>query len=215
MISWWHTDFGLKEKEALLEAYSNRRLTQGEESRRFELEVAEIFNVKEAVVTPSGTAAICMSLIAAGVKPGDEIVLPDFGWIATAQAAKILGAKVILVDTSAEIPSTTAKQVIEKISAKTKIIITMNFHGRDCGTLEIAKNAENRDIILIEDACKAMFCKVNDRYVGTIGFAGCFSMGMISLVSCGHGTTIPDRIPGQISMFCLLFVAYKSMVKPL
>lgn len=188
MISWWHSDFGAAERDALLATFDRRQLTLGQQAAHFERELAEVFGVKDAVVTPSGTAALCMSLIAAGIEVGNEVIVPNFGWIATAQAAHILGAKVKLVDTQADSPSTSAEQLIDAISPNTKAIITMHFHGRDCGSLQLMDHAKDVGVTVIEDACKAMFCRYPEgSYVGTKGFTGCFSMGMVSLVSCGYG----------------------------
>ncbi len=187
MIPWWHTEFGIEEREALLTAYDQRRITLGEECHSLERELAELFETKDAVATSSGTAGICMSLIAAGIGPGDEVILPNLGWIATAQAAHIIGANVKLVDTRPDSPSTSAALVADAVSSQTKAIIPMNFHGRDCGATEILRYANEQGIPVIEDACKAMFCKRDNRYVGSNGFSGCFSMGIVSLVSCGYG----------------------------
>ena len=104
MINWWNTDIGENERSYLNKAFSEKRFSCGTYVREFEERIENQMNISHAIVTPSGTATLMMSLLALEVGPGDEIIIPDMTWIATAQAASVLGAKVILVDSEDEQP---------------------------------------------------------------------------------------------------------------
>lgn len=98
MIPWWSTDFGERDIALVSEAIRNRHLSQGPVTKRFEEELAEVIGVPYVVCCTSGTTALTMALMAAGVGPGDEVIVPNRTWIATAHAVMMAGAKVRLVD---------------------------------------------------------------------------------------------------------------------
>lgn len=128
-----------------------------------------------------------MALMAAGVEPGDEVIIPDLTWIATANAAAILGARAVLVDCLRHEPLIDPSEVKRKITPRTKAIIPVHLNGRSCQMDELLEISRNAGIVLIEDTCKALASKTPQGYLGTLGDAGCFSLGMVSLVSTGYG----------------------------
>ena len=111
------------------------------------------------LLLPSGTAALMMSLLALEVGPGDEIIIPDMTWIATAQAASVLGAKVILVDSEDEQPIFDINDLENNLSEKTKVVIPVHFHGRNGNMERLLALREKYGFSIVEDACKAMFAR--------------------------------------------------------
>lgn len=187
MINWWNTDIGEIERSYLNKAFSEKRFSCGPYVREFEEHIEGEMNVAHAIVVPSGTAALTMSLLALDVGPGDEVIIPDMTWIATAQAASVLGAKVILVDAEGKEPVFDIEELKRNISEKTKVVIPVHFHGRSGDLDGLLALQKNHNFSIVEDACKAMFCKSGNSFLGTRGDFGCFSLGMVSLLSVGYG----------------------------
>ena len=193
-VHWWQMEIGREEREGLLSAFDRKCFTLGEVTEAFEVKLASLLKVPYVVLTPSGTAAITMALMAAGVVAGDEVIVPDIGWIATAQAALILGARVVLVDCLPDTPVADSHRVIQKITRRTKAVILVHYNGRACGMSDVLKAARRRGVFVIEDCCKALL-STDSRgvYLGTIGELGCFSLGAVSLISIGYGGFVVTR----------------------
>ncbi|MBS0624633.1 MAG: DegT/DnrJ/EryC1/StrS family aminotransferase [Verrucomicrobia bacterium] len=193
MIPWWYTQLGEPEKQKLLEAFDQRRLTLSRSAQEVEQLFASLLEVPYAVLTNSGSSAILMALLSLGIEPGDEVIVPSLTWIATAQAPAILGAKVKLCDSTYEAPIIDVKKLESLVTHKTKAIIPVHLNGRECDLKAIRKIADPYGVKIIEDSCKALFSKSNEGYLGTLGDLGCFSLGMISLVSVGYGGLVVTR----------------------
>jgi len=187
MIGWWFTEIGEGEKRRLMDAFDQRKFSLGSIGRELEERLAKMHSARHAVVTPSGTAALAMSMSALGVGRGDEVIVPTLTWIASAQAASMLGADVVLVDSCADLPLIDPDGVERAITPRTKAIVPVHFHGRSCDMVRLKAIADKHNLAIVEDACKSMYCASPQGYLGTIGNAGCFSLGMISLISAGYG----------------------------
>ena len=103
-ISWWRTSVGDEEITSLTEAIRQEHLGQGPLTAQFESEVAAALSVPYVVATTSGSTALLMALLAIGLEPGDEVIVPNRAWIAAAHAPRLLGAKVVLVDVEPDRP---------------------------------------------------------------------------------------------------------------
>lgn len=192
-IPWWSTDIGERELDAVAQAFKSRRFTTGPIVAELESSIARRFDVPYVVATNSGTSALTMALLALEVGKGDEVIVPALTWVATAQAAALLGAKVVLADCLSDAPIIDPEDVKRKVSNKTKAIIPVHLNGRACDLGRLREIARNCGAKLIEDACKAMASRTVGGYLGTLGDMGCFSMGMISLASVGYGGFIVTR----------------------
>jgi perosamine synthetase len=186
-IPWWYTYIGDEELDQVKRAFSNKKFSLGSVSTEIEARLAERFGVKHAIVTASGTAALTISLMAMEVGPGDEVIVPNLTWIATVQAVTATGATPVLVECNADNPLINTDLIAAKITSKTKVILPVHLNGRSCDMSAINQLASENNILVLEDSCKAMFSKLEDKYLGTHGDAGCFSTGMISLLSTGYG----------------------------
>jgi len=203
-ISWWYTEIGDAEKANVITAFDKKRFSMGEIVYELEQKIAKILNIPYVVLTNSGTSALTMALLAVDIKPGDEVIVPAMTWIATAQAAALLGAKVVLVDCLPDVPLINPKEVENKVTKSTKVIIPVHLNGRACN-LEVLKSiAQDVNAYLIEDTCKAMFSKHNTKYLGTFGHMGCFSMGMISMLSVGYGGFVVTGDKKTYKKLCLI-----------
>lgn len=186
-INWWNTEIGQAEKNALLSAFDGRQFTMGTNVRQAEDCLSKIFDIPYVVLTNSGSSGLLMSLLALGLEPGDEVIVPGLTWIATAQAAHLLGCKVIACDVEKDNPRISASQIEQLITVKTRAIIPVHLNGRYCDMASINDLASAHDIMVVEDCCKGMFSKKQGKFLGTFGNIGCFSMGMISPISIGYG----------------------------
>ena len=203
-IPWWHTEIGDAEKANVLFAFEKKRFSMGEIAFELEGKLTEILNIPYVVLTNSGTSALTMALLAIGLAPDDEVIVPALTWVATAQAAALLGAKVVLADCLPDVPIIDPEEVKKKITEKTKVIMPVHLNGRACDLEELRNFARDANVYLIEDACKAMFSKYNGEYLGTFGEAGCFSMGMISILSVGYGGFVVTRDEETYNKLCLI-----------
>ena len=186
-IKWWNIELGAEEQEAVSNAIANRNIGQGEITEKFEKAIANFLNVPYAVAVPNGTQALSLAYMALGLKEGDEVIISNRTFVATAHAAMILGAKVRVVDVKEN--QTIDENLIEdKITNKTKLVVPVHMNGVASNMDKILEIAKKYNLQVIEDACQAFGSKDSKgRYLGTIGRFGCFSLGVAKLLTTGQG----------------------------
>ncbi len=151
-----------------------------------EEEMKELFNVQNAIVMTSGHAALTSALIAKGIGPGDQVVVPAYTYIATAMAVVQAGAIPVIADID-ETLTLCPEDVERKITEHTKAIIPVHIQGFPCNMDEIMKIAEKHNLFVLEDACQADGGMYKGKRLGTIGGAGAFSFNYYKVISCGEG----------------------------
>ena len=186
-ISWWRTSFGDAEIERVVQSMRNRKISQGSVTKEFEKNLSDFLEVKHVIAVSNGSSAILIALMAVGIQPGDEVIIPNRTWIATAHAVHLLGAKVILVDTEEDRPIIDASLIEEKISSKTKAIIPVHMNGRSCDMSKIKEIANKNNLFVIEDAAQAIASRNSYGYLGTQSDVGCFSLSVAKTISTGQG----------------------------
>lgn len=154
---------------------------------KFEREISKKLNVKFSVLVSSGSNAIILALFSLKLKYGDEIIVSNRTWIATAHAAYVLGLKVKLVDCLKEDTKMNIREIKKKITKKTKVIIVTHMNGRANDMKEIKKICKTKNLFLIEDACQALFSKYKKKYLGTFSDLGCFSLGSSKIINTYQG----------------------------
>lgn len=142
---------------------------------------------RHAVAVTSGTTALYLALKAAGVGPGDEVIVPDVTFVATPNAVRAAGAAPILVDIQPETLTLDPEAVRQALSPRTKAIIPVHVTGRGGTIREILALAEKRGLVVIEDAAEALGGKCGGRSLGTLGRFGCFSFSPNKTLSTGQG----------------------------
>lgn len=191
MIPWWKVDFGEKAALAAYQAVKDRHMTMGPLTAEVEKRLADVMDVAHAVTTSSGTAALTLALLAAGIGPGDEVIVPNRTWISTAHAPRLLGADVVFVDVGRDAPIMQPQAFAAAITPKTKAVIPVHLNGRLAKMDEINAIAGEHGIIVIEDACQAMFSRFPDgKVAGTKSYAGCLSFSIGKPISCGQGGAV-------------------------
>ncbi|MBS7645455.1 DegT/DnrJ/EryC1/StrS family aminotransferase [Candidatus Bathyarchaeota archaeon] len=185
---------GEEEVRAVTEVLQSGILTDksgmGPRVIEFERRFAEYTGAKYAVAVSSGTAALHAALLAAGVGPGDEVIIPSFTFSATAEAVMLTGARPVFADIDEETYTITIESVEEALSRKTKAIIPVDLYGLPADIDPILEMAEKRDICVIEDAAQSLGATYKDRRVGAIAHQTCFSFYASKHVTTGEGGMI-------------------------
>tara|TARA_Y100000034_G_C6881063_1_gene403732 strand:- start:255 stop:1493 length:1239 start_codon:yes stop_codon:yes gene_type:complete len=186
-INWWNIQLDQNEADAVAETIHNRNISQGEKTALLEQKLAEMLNIPYVVCTISGTMALLMAYLALDVKPGDEIIIPDRTFIATAHAAVLLGAKIVLVETEKDLPLIDVSKIKSKITDKTKVIVPVHLNGRSAKMEEIKNIAKENGLFVVEDTAQALFSKNSSGFLGTQSDIGCFSLGVTKFITTGQG----------------------------
>lgn len=192
-IPWWQPEVGPKEGGLLLEVLASNYLNEGDITDRFEKEIAARLDVPYAVAVTSGTAALFLSLMALGIGPGDEVIVPDVTFIATANAVTMTGARAVLVDVCPETLTMDPASLEKAITAKTKAVIPVHVSGRGGTIFDTLEIAGEKGIHVVEDAAEALLSRCKGRYLGTLGMTGCFSFSPNKTITTGQGGIIVTR----------------------
>ncbi|MBF0137612.1 MAG: DegT/DnrJ/EryC1/StrS family aminotransferase [Magnetococcus sp. DMHC-1] len=186
-IRGWQIDVGAAEIARIAEAIQARQISQGPLTEEFEAALAHRLGVPHVVCTTSGTSALMLSYLALGVGPGSEVVIPDRTYVATANAALLLGARVVLVDVEPSRPVMDPERLAEAITPRTRVIVPVHLNGHAAQMDAILPLAAGRGIPVVEDACQAFLSQRHGRCLGTLGRFGCFSLGLAKLLTTGQG----------------------------
>lgn len=169
-----------KYKEKILlsweKIFDKNEFTSGIETDLFEKEFAKLCNTKYALAVQSGTDSLILSLLAAGITTGDEVITTPCTFSATADAIIHVGAKPIFVDVESKTGNIDPKEITTHITKKTKAILLVHLYGVPCEMDEITKIAKENKLIVIEDASHAHGSLYKGKPVGSFGMAGCFSL---------------------------------------
>lgn len=187
---WWQPETTGQELELISDVLTSNYLNEGEVTVCFENKLASMLGADFAISVTSGTAALYLSLVALGVGPGDEVIVPDITFIATANAVTMAGAKVVLVDVDRRTLNMDAASLDKAITAKTKAVIPVHVSGRPAAMDDLMRICNDRGLPLIEDAAEALCSQYRGRYLGTIGLAGCFSFSAAKTITTGQGGVI-------------------------
>jgi dTDP-4-amino-4,6-dideoxygalactose transaminase len=187
--------------EAVAETLRSGWLTLGPRTAAFEELFAEHLGTKHAVAVSSCTAALHLAYLAAGVGPGDEVIVPSFTFAATATAALYCGATPIFGEiVSRENPSLDPEDVERRITPRTKAVCIVHFAGYAAAADRMKEICDRHGIALIEDVAHAPSASLHGRKLGTWGLAGAFSFFSNKVLSVGEGgllCTDSDEVAAQ------------------
>ncbi|UCC34043.1 MAG: DegT/DnrJ/EryC1/StrS family aminotransferase [Candidatus Bathyarchaeota archaeon] len=191
-------------RKAALEALDSGWYILGERVKEFEQEFADFCGVKHAICTSSGTSAIFLALIAAGIKPQDEVIVPSFSFMATASPILHVHAKPVFADISLRTYTLDPSEIRKKISKKTRAVMPVHLYGHPADMDPIMEMASQEDLFVIEDAAQAHGAEYKGAKVGGIGHMGCFSFyPSKNMTVCGDGgivTTNDEEIAEKVRM---------------
>lgn len=187
MIPVWSNFLLEREIENFQKAVWDKTIMEGPVLQEFQNRLRDILHVKYAIGTTSGSAALALALMGVGIKPGDEVIVPDLTFIATANAACLLGAKVLVAQTQAGKPLLDFNAIDNLVTKKTKAIITVDLNGRISCSRQLREKYSANGIYIIDDACQALMSGSRHKKAGTEAHIGCFSFGITKTVSTVNG----------------------------
>jgi len=153
----------------------------------FEEKFAQSVGSKYAMTTSSCTGALHLSLLSLGIGPGDEVIVPDITWVATASAVAYVGAKPVFADVDPVSWNITVESIQKVLTNKTKAIIPVHLYGFGAPMPEIVSFAKLNNLFIVEDAAPAIGTEIDGRFAGTFGQFGCYSFQGAKLLVTGEG----------------------------
>jgi dTDP-4-amino-4,6-dideoxygalactose transaminase len=166
---------GEEEIEAAVRVLRSGRVVQGPEVAAFEEEFSALVAGRHCVAVNSGTSALQLTLLALGLGPGDEVIVPSFSFAATANAVRLVGAEPVFADIDPDTYCLNPDAVAAEITSRTAAIMPVHLYGHPAAMDRLTALAEAHSLALVEDAAQAHAASLNGTPVGAFGAAGCFS----------------------------------------
>ena len=211
---------GEREISSVSEVLRSGKLAQGELVERFERSFSSYVGSKYAIAVSNGTAALHVALIAMGIGPGDEVIVPSYTFFATASTVILSGARPVFVDVDPRTGTMDPSDLKRKISYRTKAVVPVHIHGHPADLDAIRDALGEREILILEDCAQAHGALYKGRKVGAIGEVGAFSFYPTKNMTTGEGgmiTTNDEEIysrarairdQGQISKYEHHFIGF-------
>lgn len=179
---------GKEEREAVDRVLRSGMIAQGPEVAEFEKEFSShMVSGRECVAVNSGTSGLHLGLLAAGIGPGDEVIVPSFTFAATGNSVALTGATPVFADIEPDYFCLDPKSVAAAITDKTKGIMPVHLYGHPANMVELRKLADEHNLMLLEDAAQAHGASLNGEMVGTFGTFAMFSLYPTKNMTSGEG----------------------------
>jgi perosamine synthetase len=171
---------------------------------RFEERFAKFCQVRHAITTNNGTTALHLALVALGIGPDDEVIVPTLSYVATANAVRYCGATPVLIDCDEETLNIDPEAIASKITTRTRAIIPVHLYGHPADMDPILQVAKEHNLYVVEDAAEAHGARYKDRTVGSIGTCATFSFYGNKILTTGEGgmvTTNDDKLAPRLRLY--------------
>lgn len=180
-----------KEKDYIAEAIQNNKICgDGPFTKKCHQWFEETTGTKKALLTTSGTDALEMSALLCDIKPGDEVIMPAYTFVSTADAFVLRGAKIVFVDIRPDTMNIDEKLIEAAITDKTKAIVPVHYAGVSCEMDTIMEIAKRHNLLVVEDAAQGVHASYKGKALGTIGDFGCYSFHETKNYSMGEGGAV-------------------------
>ena len=190
--------------DAILQSLAETRYILGPNVQAFDQEAADYLGARHAISCASGTDALHLGLLAAGIKPGDEIITSAFTFIATGEAISYIGAVPVFVDIQADSLNIDADKIRAAITGKTRAILPVHLFGQPADMNEIQAIADEFGLLVLEDCAQSFGSRYQHKMTGTMGVVGAFSFFPSKNLGCyGDGgmiTTNDDEVAAQVKL---------------
>jgi perosamine synthetase len=173
--------------EAVAEVLRSDWLTTGPAVERFEGAFAAFVGAEQGVAVANGTAALHLAMLAAGIGPGDEVIVPALTFVASANCARYVGARVVFADVRDDTLTIDVDHVASLITERTRAIVAVDYAGVPCDLDELLALAERHGLVVVEDACHAPGGLYRGRKVGSIAHLSTFSFHPVKSLTTGEG----------------------------
>ena len=188
MIDFNVPPFTGKELEYMQQAIKNKKICgDGEFTKKCSHWMEEKFQANHVLLTTSCTHALEMAAVLTQVKPGDEVILPSYTFVSTADAFVQRGATLVFVDIRPDTMNLDERLIEDAITDKTKVIVPVHYAGVGCAMDEIMEIAARHHLMVVEDAAQGIYAYYKGRALGTIGDFGCYSFHETKNYSMGEG----------------------------
>lgn len=188
-----------KETEYMKAAIDSHKICgDGEFTKRCNTWIEEHTGTAKALLTTSGTQALEMAALLSDIQPGDEVILPSYTFVSTANAFVLRGAKLVFVDIRPDTMNIDEKLIEDAITDKTRAIVPVHYAGVGCEMDTIMDIAKRHNLVVVEDAAQGVNAFYKGRALGSIGDYGCFSFHETKNYSMGEGGAILINRPEQI-----------------
>lgn len=167
--------------------------TVGTVVKKFEDDFSNYVGSNHAIAVNSGTAALHTSLLAIGIGPGDEVIVPAWTFLSTVSAVVMCGAKPVFADINVRDFGLSNASILNSVTSKTKAVIIVHLAGIPTDFLKIKQTLYDNSIYVIEDACQALGAELNNKKVGTIGDIGVYSFYPSKIMTTGEGGMIVTK----------------------
>jgi dTDP-4-amino-4,6-dideoxygalactose transaminase len=182
-------DVGERERAAVAEVLSTAQLTMGSKVDELESVLAAAVGTAHAAVVSSGTAALHLAVLALGLGPGDEVIVPAYTFPATANAVELCGARAVLVDVDPDTFVIDPAAVAAALTSRTRAVMGVHLFGRPV-EWEALQTAVPQEVVLIEDAAGALGARYRGTPCGALGALACFSFHPRKIVTTGEGGAV-------------------------
>jgi perosamine synthetase len=190
------TSLSEEEIQSVLGPLRSGWLVQGPKVREFEDKWSAFTGASHSIAVTSCTTALHLSLAALGLQPGDEVIVPAFTWISTANVVEHLGCTVVFCDIDLNTFNLNVEQLKQKITPKTKAVIPVHLFGLAADMNPINQLAEKHGLWVVEDAACGFGSRYHGQHVGTLGHTGCFSFHPRKAITTGEGGMITTNDAG-------------------
>ena len=177
----------MEEYEAIKHCFEINWITEGPKAKEFGQQLCDLIGVKYGVFAPNGTLSLYLALRAIGVGPGDEVIVPDFTFIASANAVEMTGARPVFVDVNPEDMQIDVEDCQRVLSDKTKAIMPVHLYGFTANMTEIMHFARENNLLVLEDAAQALGIKRDGKGCGSFGDVASFSFFADKTLTTGEG----------------------------
>jgi perosamine synthetase len=183
-------DIRIEDINAVNEVLLSGNLVQGKNVSTLEEKMAKYLGTSNCILLTNGTSTLHLILLALGLGQGDEIIIPAFSYIATANVVELVGATPIFVDISLDTFNIDSNQIENSISPRTKAIMIVHEFGLTADIIKIKDICDRNNLLLIEDAACALGAKEENYFAGTLGIAGSFSFHPRKAITSGEGGAV-------------------------
>ncbi|MEZ4938236.1 MAG: DegT/DnrJ/EryC1/StrS family aminotransferase [Crocinitomicaceae bacterium] len=190
MIPLARVEFTDKDLKAVENVLRSGMLVQGSQVADLESEFCKYTGAKYSIAVSNGTASLHLMLLTHDIGPGDEVIIPSFSYVATANVVEVVGACPVFVDTFQNSNNIDVDRIVAKINEKTKAILIVNEFGLCADLFKIREICNQNNILLLEDSACAMGATIEGKHSGTIGQSGSFSFHPRKAITSGEGGMI-------------------------
>lgn len=178
---------GKEEYDQIKECFDNNWVTEGKKSKEFVDQLNKIVGCKYGVLAPNGTLSLYLGLKALGIGRGDEVIVPNFSFYASASSVIMAGAKPVFAEVNIENLQLDVNQIIKKITRRTRAIMPVHVYGMSCDIEKIMEISKKYKLKVIEDAAQGIGLKFKEKHVGSFGEIGSFSFFADKTITTAEG----------------------------